>query len=348
MPTQEFVLTDVDAGTYKESVALGPRDGTALETDAPWRVTKSRLHGGLSDGVDVVEIDNGRLSVSVLPTRGMGLWKGSLGGIPVGWDSPVRRPVHPAFVDLSRRGGIGWLDGFNELLCRCGLAWHGAPGEDGGELLPLHGRIANLPAHRVVLGIDAGSLRLTGVVDEIGMFGTTLRLTSELATEPGSNRVAIADTVTNVGSQPAELELLYHVNLGPPFIDPGASFRGPMAEVGPRDDRAAEGMEHWADYGEPEPGFAEQVYYGTLREREPGWSRVLLRNAAGDRGFSLDVDVTELPHFTLWKNTGAHEDGYVTGLEPGTSYPNPRPVERDAGRVNCSTTPTIRPNASRS
>ena len=43
--------------------------------------------------------------------------------------------------------------------------------------------------------------------------------------------------------------------------------------------------------------------------------------------------VEQLPCFTLWKNTGAMADGYVTGLEPGTGYPNPRQVERQAGRV---------------
>jgi hypothetical protein len=36
---------------------------------------------------------------------------------------------------------------------------------------------------------------------------------------------------------------------------------------------------------------------------------------------------------TLWKNTGATADGYVTGLEPGTNYPNNRRIERQAGRL---------------
>lgn len=332
--SREFVLTDVDEGVYREAFTVGP-GRLDLGTDDTWKVTKSRMHGGVSDGVDLVEIDNGRLSLSVLPTRGMGIWRGSLGGIPVGWNSPVERPVNPAFVDASRRGGIGWIDGFNELLCRCGLAWHGAPGDDGGEFLTLHGRIANVPAHRVSLTIDtdAGEIRLSGVVDERCLFGTNLRLESELSTRPGSNRVAIADTVTNLGATPAELELLYHVNLGPPFLEPGSTFHGPMADVAPRDERAAEGFDDWTVYGEPEPGFAEQVYFGSLRELEPDWSRVLLRNVAGDRGFVLEANVRELPHFALWKQMGAHEDGYVTGLEPCTSFPNPRAVEREAGRV---------------
>ena len=41
----------------------------------------------------------------------------------------------------------------------------------------------------------------------------------------------------------------------------------------------------------------------------------------------------ELPCFTVWKNTGAMEDGYVTGIEPATNYPNFRSFERQQGRV---------------
>jgi hypothetical protein len=41
----------------------------------------------------------------------------------------------------------------------------------------------------------------------------------------------------------------------------------------------------------------------------------------------------ELPWLTLWKNTAAVEDGYVTGIEPGTSSPANRRIERAAGRL---------------
>ncbi len=40
----------------------------------------------------------------------------------------------------------------------------------------------------------------------------------------------------------------------------------------------------------------------------------------------------QLPCFTLWKNTPLAADGYVTGLEPGTNFPNPRTFEGQQGR----------------
>ena len=41
----------------------------------------------------------------------------------------------------------------------------------------------------------------------------------------------------------------------------------------------------------------------------------------------------QLPCFTVWKNTTAIADGYVTGLEPGTNFPNPRSYEGEQNRV---------------
>jgi hypothetical protein len=63
-----------------------------------------------------------------------------------------------------------------------------------------------------------------------------------------------------------------------------------------------------------------------------GTAHALLKNVSGSRGVSLIYGTETLPCFTLWKNTGSAAEGYVTGLEPGTNYPNPRPFEGAKGR----------------
>ncbi len=40
-----------------------------------------------------------------------------------------------------------------------------------------------------------------------------------------------------------------------------------------------------------------------------------------------------MPCFTTWKCTQSEKDGYVTGLEPGTNFPNHKSFERKMGRV---------------
>jgi hypothetical protein len=124
-----YVLTSVeeniDVGTWQI-------DGraTAVAPGVPWSVRRQRLHGGKQDGVDLVVIDNGRMTITLVPTRGMGILRVVSGDIRLGWDSPVREVVHPKYVNLEARGGLGWLEGFNEWMARCGLEWAGHPGQD--------------------------------------------------------------------------------------------------------------------------------------------------------------------------------------------------------------------------
>lgn len=351
MPVTSHVITDVAHQVWHDDFGLSGAS-LPLNGSTNWSVRQRRLRGGLSDGVDVVEIDNGAMKLEVLPTRGMGVWRGNFRGIPIGWDSPVKMPVHPAFVNQTERGGLGWLAGFNELICRCGLSFMGPPGRDGdhkdhpilGELT-LHGKIANLPAHHVEVTIDPehlGRIAVTGVVDECSMFGPCLRLTSTIETTVGSNRFTIIDEVSNLSAKPTEFEMLYHTNIGRPFLEAGSKFLAAIREVSPRDARAAEGIDTYDKYAAPDASYAEQAYFFRLIGDADQRGLVAVRNAAGDLALSLRIPIAELPCFTLWKNTTAEADGYVTGLEPGTNFPNLRSFERAHGRV-----PTLAPGASR-
>ncbi len=344
MTVQSFVLTDADDGIHLDPGELRPGGPLILSGSQNWSVRWRTLRGGVSEGVDAVELDSGDLSLTILPTRGMGIWKGRYCDLPLEWKSPVERPVHPAFVNQLDRGGIGWLHGFNELLCRCGLAYLGPPGEDRGEKLTLHGRIANLPAHRVEVRVDTsgpGSLELIGTVDECSMFGPRFRMTSTYRLEAGSNRCSIVDEITNLGGQPCELSLLYHINVGRPFLEEGASYSVPCQDVAPRDSRAAEGIHEYSRYGAPVAGFAEQAYYHSPVGDSDGWTTALLADSAGNAGFAVHFQTRQLPTFTVWKNTVAEADGYVTGLEPGIVFPNFRAIERQQGRL-----PSIQPGQS--
>ena len=273
----------------------------------------------------------------------MGIWRGEFQGLPIGWDSPVKQPVHPNFVNQTERGGLGWLAGFNELLCRCGLSFMGPPGRDAdfadhpinGELT-LHGKIANIPAHFVEVTVDPdrdGQIAVTGIVDECSMFGPCLRLKSTITMNAGSNRATIIDDVTNLSAKPAEFELLYHTNIGRPFLEAGSRLLAPVRAMCPRDARAAEGLATFDKYEAPDVRYAEQAYLFQLAANANQQTQTMLVNAAGDLGFGLKFSVAELPCFTVWKNTAAEADGYVTGLEPGTNFPNLRSFERSKGRV---------------
>jgi hypothetical protein len=145
--------------------------------------------------------------------------------------------------------------------------------------------------------------------------------------------VVIHDVVENRGSAPAEMQMLYHCNVGPPFLEAGSRVVTPVREMAPINARAAEGIATFDTYSAPLAGFAEQVYCYDLLADSSGHTLTMLYNRAADRGLVLRLNRQELPCFTVWRNTAAVEDGYVTGLEPGTNYPNFRSFERQQGRV---------------
>jgi hypothetical protein len=339
-----WTLTDVRSDLWIDSFAVG-NESLRLPGPHDWSIRKRTLRGGLRDGVDLVEIHNGALAVSILPTRGMGLWRGDYRGLSLGWRAPVQGPVHPKFVNLATHGGLGWLAGFDELLTRCGLSFNGPPGEDawtdarGGkhkQQITLHGQIANLPAEvvEVRIGLDPPyEMSVVGEVEEGFLFFGQLHLTTTYTTAPGSNRLVIHDVVENRSAQPAEMEMLYHLNLGRPFLDAASRILAPIKEMAPLTLRAAEGIETQESYLGPTVGYSEQVYVYELQADKQGQTLALLVGPKSDRAVAVRFGVSELPCFTVWKNTGAIEDGYVTGLEPATNYPNFRGFERTQGRV---------------
>eukprot|EP00967_Tisochrysis_lutea_P103980 scaffold157458_cov35-Tisochrysis_lutea.AAC.1 len=310
-----------------------------------WSVKKERLHGGRQEGVDVISVDNGRLAFTVVPTRGMSI--GDLAfrrsGVEgdrmesLSWASPVREVVHPREIELNDTGGLGWLTGFNEFIVRCGVAHAGHPGHDDGKLLTLHGRIGNIPASEVKVTIDADAphtIRVCGRVDEQMFKFHDFELWTEVSTVPGSNTLTVSDRLVNRSSYEKEYQMIYHTNFGPGAgLESGAQFVAPVATVAPFDAAAAADLGTWNKYLGPTRDFGERCYKLTNHADEQGVSQVALISSDGQRGVSLKYTEANLPAFTLWKNTDTMEQGYVTGLEPGTSFCHPRPMERKAGRL---------------
>jgi len=322
------VLTDVTQNIASDHASVQSVGGVTA--------TLHTLHGGRRQGVQLLELSNSRFHVSIIPTRGMGLWKARVDGLPVGWESPVKDgPVNPSFVNQAALGGLGWLEGFDEMMVRCGLTQNGPPSPVSEPFaIGLHGMIANRPAHYLAVHEETDRLIVEGHVDETCLFGMNLRLITRITLMKDSASLKVEDEVINMGNGMADLELLYHWNFGRPWLDGGAQFVAPSIEVVPRDKTAAKGVNSYDIYDEPMVGYHEQAFFFKLKaDPETNNTTVMLRNDAGDKGLALRFDVTQLPCFTLWKNTAGYENGYVTGLEPATNFPNPKAFEKEHGRV---------------
>ncbi|WP_047289926.1 aldose 1-epimerase family protein [Pseudomonas protegens] len=329
----DYVLLDTDKAPrnlHLTSEQLG------VKTERPFSVTLRILHGGRQEGVSIVDIDNGVMQLSVVPTRGMNVLQASVGEVRLGWDSPVKEVVNPAFIELNGRGGLGWLEGFNELVARCGYEWVGHPGLDNGELLTLHGRAANIPASKVTLHIDEQppyAIHLRGELKEQAFKKVDFSVATELVTEPGSTSFILNDRLTNNGDYAKEYQALYHSNFSTPFLEQGAKFAAPVKQVSPFNDKAKADLGDWQTYRGPTRDYDETVYNLVPYADARGETLAVLHNKAGSLGVSLGFNTGQLPVFSLWKNTDTQGQGYVTGLEPGTSFSYNRRYQRPLNLV---------------
>jgi len=295
------------------------------------------MESGKSKGLEVCVVDTGAAVVVILPGRGMSIWQIHAGEIAFGWKSPVDGPVSPSLVPIHDPSGLGWLEGFDELVVRCGLESNGAPehADDGSLRYPLHGRIGNLPATdlRVEVNATTGELAIIGDVIESKLFFKRLRLRARVALTAGSTDVLLVDEVTNELSTPATVQMLYHVNVGTPILGEGARVVAPLQRLAPKDELSASEIECWNDISAPQSGYRERVYFASLCADGDGQTATMIRNAQGDAGLGVTFNTRTLPYFILWKNTADEADGYVVGLEPATNFPNARTKEGAQGRV---------------
>lgn len=329
MPVRTYHLSDC----FRDA----PQSAPAMFGDSELGFRVAELREGKSRGVQLVTLHAGSISATVLPTRGLGIWQAHRDNVRFGWNSPVAGPVHPQWVNLGEPSGLGWLDGFDELMVRCGLVSNGAPefSAEGRLLHPLHGRIANLPATQVRIEIDeeAGTVSVHGMVVESRFLFHNLALHSTTRLAVGSSEIRIVDRVENRSNKTEAFQLLYHCNFGPPLLEKGTELIVACEEPVPRDEESTKSLTEWKSYLAPDSNFSEQVFFLHLAVNPSGESLALLTNRNRDLGGYIRYRADNLPCFTLWKNTAGLRDGYVTGLEPGTNFPNPRSVEELAGRV---------------
>lgn len=339
-----------------ENISAHQLDQAQHAAIKPFSVEVQNLHGGMQDGCQLVTISNQHIEVTVVPTRGMSILRVDdvkTGQRMFGWDSPVKEIVNPAYIDLESRGGLGWLEGFNEWMVRCGLEFAGHQGldkfttntGDTAEMnLTLHGKIGNIPASEVEIIIhddEPATLVLKGVVHERLFFGPKLQLTTELRMTANSPKIDLIDEVKNLGGTDQEFQLIYHANFGRPILEDGGKVQVAARKIRPMNETAVPGLESYTDYGPPTAGYVEQVFLIEPASDEQGRSTALLHNRSGDRGAAIIWKTESLPYLTIWKNTVDEADGYVTGIEPATGYPFNRRVERHYGRV-----PKLKPQES--
>lgn len=277
---------------------------------------------GKSRGMRLLEVNNGSgLSFTVAPDRGMDIGQAYYKGTPLAWLSR-NGDVAPQFFDAD---GFEWLRTWGGgLLTGCGLTNVGGPNTADDGTHGLHGRLSHIPAEEVNTraewsGTGIYTLTICGRVRQSKVFGENLLLTRRIETALGDASITVRDTIENQGFTPSPLMLLYHLNLGWPLVDEGATLEALPHEVAPQNAHAASGLSAWSNISAPTPGFAEQVYYHALPADSDGLASIRLVNRRLGLAFQVAYRTAELPYLIQWKMMGQGE--YVVGLEPANCYP---------------------------
>lgn len=290
------------------------------------------LTEGKAKGVAAIDLNPGSgLRFTVLPDRGLDISAADYCGKSLCWRSPTG-DVSPAFYQPE---GLEWLYGFfGGLLTTCGLTYFGAPCEDGGHALGLHGRVSNIPAQEVC--IEAGwegddyLIGVRGKVVESSVFGPNLCLTRSIFAFAGEERLFIHDEVTNLGHEPAPHMMLYHINLGFPVVDSGSRLVAPSLKVIPRDPASAAVASAYTECAAPKAGVGEVVFYHELAD-VGGKTMAGMVNPEMNFGAYVAWRKEQLPVLVQWKMMA--KGHYVMGIEPATNRVGGRAAERKAGRL---------------
>jgi len=265
------------------------------------RVSQPEALASVEDrgGVIAVRLAGG-LAFDVLPGRGLDLGATWWGSTPVAWRSP--NPVDPG-------PGRDWEARFlGGLLATCGPDNIGEPRGSSGQ----HGTHHLTPAVDVHWSRDrtdeGWTVTVRGIVAHTSLGGPRILVEREVVASTGTPAVEVRDVVRNVGDQAVGVPLLYHVNLGAPFLRPGARLDVDADEWAVREPLPAD--RHPLITPEPAPGLTPVVaeHLGVRGARA---------TLVGDEEWP-DVVVTwtgaTLPRLCTW-SWPAH-GAYVLGVEP--------------------------------
>lgn len=225
----------------------------------------------------------------------------------------------------SIMGGLFFTAGLENICAPCAVE---------GKEYPMHGRIRTTPGEHLCADAlwqdDTYVLKIQGEMREAELFGENMVLRRTIETQVGEKSITVTDEITNEAFRKEPLMLLYHINMGYPFLDESVELFIPTRKVTPRDE-AARGHEDRYDRMEaPKDNEPEYVFLHDLKTEENLDTFVCVINRNRNIGLKISFNMKNLPYFMEWKSIASGD--YVLGLEPANSsvYGKTYHVEHDS------------------
>ena len=322
------------------STTRTPRDGVeagyAARGDDLVAVRHETIADGPARGCRTITVQPaGGLTTRILLDRGMDLGGSWYAGQPVSWRSAVGESA-PGRVDAAG----GWLDQWEGgLLTTCGLRNVGSPSEGHGQ----HGSFTDLQARDVSVTrrwLDDGhaAVEISGILDDASSLGSHLRVHRRITLRSGAGTVLVEDRTVNLGPEPEQAPMLYHVNFGFPFLTPDSEYRIPGVQRSTADGYDVP-VEQWRCMGEAGIAGPDRIIEHRLTADADGRASLTSPNL----GLVAEVawDRSTMPRLHTWQRV--QRGSYVASIEPANCGLGGREADRADGRA-----PVLEPGEERS
>lgn len=281
-------------------------------------VRKIEFQEGRARGMQGYDIKNGALRFQVMGDKCLDISELSYKGINFSF---LAKPGLIGRMDFDTCGEEGTANLMGGLLFTCGLENTCLPCREGDASYPMHGRIRFAPAEFVSAGArwegNRYRMAVSGQMREAKIFGNHMALRREIETIYGERKIVLTDEIENLAYREEPMMILYHFNMGYPFLDENAKVILPTKKVTPRDEAACRNQELWYQMEAPADNEPERVYLHELADDQEGNTFACCINEERKLGLRIRFSKQYLPYFVQWKSLASGD--YVMGLEPTNS-----------------------------
>ncbi len=255
------------------------------------------LTEGKERGVEVIDCDNGKLRFLLNVSKALDIMQIYHEGENVSFISKNGFSTSDkAFVKRFEGGA----------LYTCGL-----DGVGSVENVELHGTFHNIPARVLSTSCSESGIYVEAIIEDSELFGKHLVVRRKISSEIGSSYVKVEDELVNLGDSDERFCLLYHINLGYPFLDEDVKVSGNIDKCEPRTKWAEINQKDYNVMGKALPNVEETCYFLSLRD-----PCIEVENAKINKKVRLEFS-SSFTEFVLWKST--REKDYAMGIEPSTT-----------------------------
>ena len=264
-------------------------------------IKRYTMTSGKEDGLKVIELDNGTYRALLNESKGLDIMQVFYKGENISFVSKngfTKREL--SFADRFEGG----------MLYTCGLDAIGRR-----EGFDLHGTYHNLPAKVTNISQNDKELKVVAEMEFTSLFGQNLLMIREIILPVNGSSLRLNDKLINLGTKEENYCVLYHVNLGYPFLEEGVKIEVDANNVTPCTEYAKENFNDRSVFPAPIANEDERCYF-----IENNKNVISATNTRSGKKFILTYSKETLPGLVEWVSLSIGD--YALGLEPATSYLN--------------------------